>query len=76
MKSTRSFSLRFGAGEDDADDAEVDLSGAGAVAAQNSSLLWEALDEGDYKAIEKDKEKRSNLSLKAKVREHQQDVAS
>ena len=69
-------SLRFDGGEDDTDDDEMDLSGAGAVAAQNSSLLREALDEDDFKAIEKDKEKRKNVYLKTKVREHQQAVAS
>ena len=57
-------SLRFDGGEDDTDDDEMDLSGAGAVAAQNSSLLREALDEDDFKAIEKDREKRKNVYLK------------
>ncbi len=47
-------SLRFDGGEDDTDDEEMDLSGAGAVAAQNSSLLREALDEDDFRAIVKD----------------------
>ena len=47
-------SLRFDGGEDDTDDEEMDLSGAGAVVAHNSSLLREALDEDDFRAIVKD----------------------